>query len=76
MGGTARSTAHRLRKLFTFGSVPVFLAANFIWPGFLGMALGFAGALMAMATGSMLFRRHATPEDIRLDIEDRVRNPP
>jgi putative flippase GtrA len=44
--------------------------------GWLAIAVAAAVAIVGGVVADFIFRRLATPEDIRADLEDRVRNPP
>jgi ammonia channel protein AmtB len=50
--------------------------AIFFSPTMGGLAIGAVLALTCFAIGERLFRRFASKEEIRADLEDRVRNPP
>lgn len=59
------------------GTTPVLAVAAFAAIGGLaGMAAGLGVFLLGTGLANAIWRRNATPEDIRREIEDRLRNPP
>ena len=68
--------AQALRLGFAAAAVAAALAIMFTWPTWPGLIAGAIAFVTATALGDMIFRRLATPEQIRAELEDRVRNPP
>jgi hypothetical protein len=64
------------RTFGAFAGLAALSAAIFFSPTFGGLAIGAVLALTCFAIGERAFRRLASREEIRADLEDRVRNPP
>lgn len=65
-----------LRLVAALAGVVIFLALFAAIGGMGGLLGGFAGAGAIWWLGERLWRRKATAEELRADLEDRVRNPP
>jgi hypothetical protein len=52
------------------------IALFVLWPGWTAWAAAAVIVLGGFILAERVFRRLATPEQIREDLEDRVRNPP
>ncbi len=68
--------AQTWRTLGAFAGLAALSAAIFFSPTIGGFAIGAVLALGSFAIGERAFRRLASKEEIRADLEDRVRNPP
>ncbi|MBL8587145.1 MAG: hypothetical protein JNK46_01310 [Methylobacteriaceae bacterium] len=68
--------AHSWRALGAILGLAALSLAIFFSPTLGGLAIGAVLALTCFALGERAFRRLATKEEIRADLEDRVRNPP
>ena len=53
-----------------------FAAWFFLSPGWIAWAAAIVIVLAGFSLSERVFRRLGTPEQIRADLEDRVRNPP
>ena len=65
-----------VRLAAALAGVVVFLALFAAIGGAGGLLAGFAGAGATWWLGERIWRRVATAEERRADLEDRVRNPP
>lgn len=65
-----------VRGVAAFAGVAIFLALSVTIGGADGLLAGFAGAGATWWLGERYWRRMATAEQRRADLEDRVRNPP
>lgn len=69
--------AHLLRFVVGFGGGVVAVAAVFVThPPALAVAVAIPIFLLTSLIAERLFRRYASLEEIKRDLEDRVRNPP
>ena len=64
------------RTTGAFAGLAASSIAIFLSPTLGGLAIGAVLALGCFAIGERLFRRLASKEEVRADLEDRVRNPP
>jgi len=68
---------HLLRFLVGFGGAVLALALLFAAHSLpLAIAMALPVFLLSCLIAERLFRRYATPDQIKRDLEDRTRNPP
>lgn len=70
-------TVARLTRILFTALAAMALLGSLLWlGGWRGILIGALAALVLSSVGEVLFRRWATAEERRADLEDRVRHPP